>query len=81
VIPLHATFVIFTSKAACYHFVSFELKMNKAALITVVKKFQAYPDLCLVSIFDLEPSGIIVHAYNQINSNVYTLPVSEMEVR
>jgi hypothetical protein len=55
--------------------------MNKAALITVVKKFQAYPDLCLVSIFDLEPSGIIVHAYNQINSNVYTLPVSEMEVK
>ena len=55
--------------------------MNKAALLTVVKKFNAYPDLCLVSIFDLEPSGIIVHAYNQINSNVYTLPVSEMEVR
>ena len=55
--------------------------MNKAALITVVKKFKAYPDLCLVSIFDLEPSGIIVHAYNQINSNVYTLPVSEMEVK
>lgn len=59
---------------------SLEAKMNKAALITVVKKFQAYPDLCLVGVFDLEPSGIIVHAYNQINSTVFTLPVSETEV-
>jgi hypothetical protein len=72
---------MFSSKATFHPLVSLSVKMNKAALVTVVKKFQAYPDLCLVSIFDLEPSGIIVHAYNQINSNVYTLPVSEMEVR
>ena len=55
--------------------------MNKAALLTTAKKFQSDDDLYLVSVFDLEPSGIIVHAYNQINSHVLTLPVSEMEVR
>ena len=54
--------------------------MNKAALLTMARKFQADDDLYLVSIFDLEPSGIIVHAYNQINSKEYVLPVSEMEV-
>lgn len=55
--------------------------MNKAALLTTVKKFESDEDLYLISVFDLEPSGIIVHAYNQINSHVLTLPVSEMEVR
>ena len=54
--------------------------MNKAALLTMARKFQADDDLYLVSIFDLEPSGIIIHAYNQINSTEYVLPVSEMEV-
>ena len=55
--------------------------MNKAALLTTAKKFQSDEDLYLISVFDLEPSGIIVHAYNQINSHVLMLPVSEMEVR
>ncbi len=38
-------------------------------------------DLYLLSVFDLEPSGVIVHAYNQADSKEYILPVSEMEVR
>ena len=36
--------------------------------------------LYLLSVFDLEPSGIIVHAYNQITSKEYVLPVLEKEV-
>ena len=34
----------------------------------------------LLSVFDLEPSGVMVHAYNQADSQEYILPVSEMEV-
>lgn len=54
--------------------------MNKSALLTTVKKFEIDSDLYLVSFFDLEPSGIIVHAYNQVNSNILTLPIKETEV-
>lgn len=54
--------------------------MNKAALITVGKKFQE-DSVFLLSVFDLEPSGVIIHAYNQTNSKEYSLPVTEMEVR
>jgi hypothetical protein len=54
-------------------------KMNKAALITVGKKFHE-DSVFLLSVFDLEPSGVIIHAYNQTNSNEYSLPVTEMEV-
>lgn len=54
--------------------------MNKSALLTTVKKFETDNDLYLVSFFDLEPSGIIVHAYNQVNSTILTLPISETEV-
>lgn len=54
-------------------------RMNKAALITVGKKFQE-DSVFLLSVFDLEPSGVIIHAYNQTNSKEYSLPVTEMEV-
>ena len=55
-------------------------EMNKSALLTTVKKFDIDNDLYLVSFFDLVPSGIIVHAYNQVNSNILTLPIAETEV-
>ncbi len=54
--------------------------MNKASLLTVGKKLQD-SNLYLLSIYDLEPSGIIVHAYDQVNSKELLLPVSEFEVR
>jgi hypothetical protein len=53
--------------------------MNKAALITSGRKLNGN-DLYLLSVFDLEPSGVIVHAYNQGDSKEYLLPVTEMEV-
>ena len=54
--------------------------MNKGALITTGRKLTGGSDLYLLSIFDLEPSGIIIHAYNQADSKEYSLPVTEMEV-
>ena len=53
--------------------------MNKAALITVGKKFHE-DSMFLLSVFDLEPSGVIIHAYNQKDSQEYSLPVTEMEL-
>lgn len=52
--------------------------MNKVSLLTVGKKLQ--DNLYLLSIYDLEPSGLIVHAYDQIQSKEYLLPISEKEV-
>lgn len=52
--------------------------MNKVSLLTVGKKLQN--NLYLLSIYDLEPSGLIVHAYDQIQSKEYLLPISEKEV-
>lgn len=54
--------------------------MNKAALFTAGRKLQGQSAVYLLSIFDLEPSGIIVHAYNQVNSAEYILPISEAEL-
>ena len=53
--------------------------MNKPSLLTLGKKLQD-GNLYLISIHDLEPSGLIVHAYDQSNSREYVLPVSEYEV-
>ena len=53
--------------------------MNRAALITVGKKM-SNDSMYLLSVFDLEPSGVIVHAYNQADSQEYILPITEMEV-
>jgi hypothetical protein len=55
------------------------LKMNKSALITVGKKFHG-ESMFLLSVFDLEPSGVIIHAYNQADSQEYMLPVTEVEL-
>ena len=54
--------------------------MNRAALLTVGRKLQG-DTMYLLSVFDLEPSGVIVHAYNQADSKEYILPVTELEVR
>lgn len=53
--------------------------MNKVSLLTLGKKLQD-GNLYLLSVYDLEPSGIIIHAYDQLNSKEYTLPISEFEV-
>jgi hypothetical protein len=53
--------------------------MNKVSLLTLGKKLQD-GNLYVISVYDVEPSGIIVHAYDQMNSKEYTLPVSEFEV-
>jgi len=53
--------------------------MNKAALMTSGRKLEG-GQLYLLSVFDLEPSGVIVHAYNQITSKEYMLPVKEKEL-
>jgi hypothetical protein len=55
--------------------------MNKVSLLSTVKKINPDQDLYLVSVYDVEPSGIIIHAYNQTNSKEYFLPVSENEVK
>jgi hypothetical protein len=53
--------------------------MNKVSLLTIGRKLQDQ-NLYLLSIYDLEPSGLIVHAYDQINSKEYLLPIAEAEV-
>eukprot|EP01038_Epipyxis_sp_PR26KG_P006257 gene6257-8617_t len=53
--------------------------MNKVSLLTLGKKLQD-ENLYLLSIYDLEPSGVIVHAYNQVNSQELILPITEMEL-
>eukprot|EP01032_Pedospumella_encystans_P019560 gene19560-22237_t len=53
--------------------------MNKVSLLTIGKKLQD-GSLYLLSIYDLEPSGLIVQAYDQVNSKEYLLPVSESEL-
>ena len=52
--------------------------MNRSALLTVGHSING--EKYLISVYDYEPSGIIVNAYNQNNSKEYTLPVMESEV-
>jgi hypothetical protein len=52
--------------------------MNKVSLLTAGRKLQG--NLYLLSIYDLEPSGVIVQAYDQLQSKEYLLPISESEV-
>ena len=54
--------------------------MNKEALATLGKKLEGR-SLYILSVFDLEPSGLIVQAYNHISSKEYLLPVSEADLR
>ena len=53
--------------------------MNKVSLLTMGKKLQDN-NLYVLSIYDLEPSGLIVHAYDQRNSKELIMPVTEHEV-
>ena len=53
--------------------------MNNVALVTVGKRLLG-DTLYLVSVFDLEPSGVLVKAYNQNDSREYSLAISEREV-
>ena len=53
--------------------------MNKPALLTVGKTLNE-DKLYTLSIYDMEPSGIIVQAYNTADSKEYILPVSEREL-
>jgi len=52
---------------------------KSAALLTLGRKLNGN-DSFLLSVYDLEPSGITVSAYNQYNSKEYLLPITEMEV-
>ena len=54
--------------------------MNKPSLLTVGKRLGRDDGLFIVSVYDLEPSGVIIQAYSQVDSKEYILPVSEMEV-
>jgi len=53
--------------------------MNKVSLLTVGRKLND-DTLKVLSIYDLEPSGLIVSAYDQHTSKEYTLPISEYEL-
>lgn len=56
--------------------------MNKEALATLGKKLDPVGSagMYIISVFDLEPSGLIVQAYNHISSKEYLLPVSEADL-
>ena len=54
--------------------------MNRAALLTIGKKING-DKLYMLSVFDLEPAGIIIQAYDQLSSKEYILPVTEQEVK
>jgi len=55
--------------------------MNKTSLYTSGKKFPNDGKFYVVSVFDLEPSGVLLQAYNQESSKEYLLSVSEKEVK
>ena len=52
--------------------------MNKPTLITVGRQLD--DKLYVFSVYDLEPSGILVQAYNQATSTEYLLPITEKEL-
>ena len=55
--------------------------MNKTTLFTAGKKFTDVSEkLYVVSLYDLEPSGILIQAYNQESSKEYLLSISEQEL-
>lgn len=54
--------------------------MNRAALLTIGRKLQG-DVMYLLSVFDLEPSGVLVHAYNQADSKEYVMPLTELQVK
>jgi hypothetical protein len=52
--------------------------MNKPTLITIGR--QLGDKLYVFSVYDLEPSGILVQAYNQATSTEYLLSITEKEL-
>jgi len=56
-----------------------EISMNKPALLNMGKTL-GEEKLYVITIFDMEPSGIIVQAYNQQDSQEYILSISEREL-
>lgn len=56
--------------------------MNKESLYTTGKKLTGkYGTIVyIMSVFDLEPSGVIVQGYNQMDSKEHILPIAEKEV-
>lgn len=52
--------------------------MNKESLLSMGRKLNDV--VYVLSVYDLEPSGIIIHAYNQLDSKERILPITEMEV-
>jgi hypothetical protein len=52
--------------------------MNKSILITISKQLD--DKLYVFSVYDMEPSGILIQAYNQESSKEYLLAISEREV-
>lgn len=52
--------------------------MNKPTLLTTGKQIE--DKLYVFSVYDLEPSGVLVQAYNQAAQVEYLLPISEKEL-
>lgn len=52
--------------------------MNKPTLLTIGR--QLGDKLYVFSVYDLEPSGILVQAYNQASQQEYLLPITEKEL-
>jgi hypothetical protein len=53
--------------------------MNKPALLTMGKTLNK-DKLYVLTVYDMEPAGVIVQAYNQADSKEYILPISEREL-
>jgi len=53
--------------------------MNKESLISKGKKL-SNGLVYVINVFDLEPSGVIIQAYSQMDSKERILPISEKEV-
>ena len=53
--------------------------MNKESLISKAKKL-SNGLVYVINVFDLEPSGVIIQAYSQMDSKERILPISEKEV-
>lgn len=52
--------------------------MNKSSLLT--QGLNLNGEFLVFTVYDLEPSGILVQAYHQESSKEYLLPITEREV-
>ena len=53
--------------------------MRRSSLYTVGRQLDD-ETMYILSVIDLEPAGVLIHAYNQANSEELTMPVSEAQV-